>query len=249
MGNFIVYKHITPNNKVYIGITCQEPKKRWQYGKGYINCKYFYKAIKKYGWKNIKHEILFENLSREEAMQKEIELIKKYNSNNKKYGYNLTKGGDGNFGVVFTEKRKKNISKSKIGHIVSEETRQKLSKNHKGSNNWNYGLKMPKETREKISKAHKGMKFTPEHISKMNTFKKGHIPWNKGKNLSQETIDKIIATRKSKAVLCIETNTKYYSIREAYRQTSINYNRISEVCKGIRETAGGYHWQLLGGVE
>ena len=93
------------------------------------------------------------------------------------------------------------------------------------------------------------MKFTPEHISKMNTFKKGHIPWNKGKNLSQETIDKIIATRKSKAVLCIETNTKYYSIREAYRQTGICYNNISEVCKGIRKTAGGYHWQLLGGVE
>lgn len=183
-NNFIVYKHTTPNNKVYIGITCQEPKKRWLYGKGYIHCKYFYKAIQKYGWKNIKHEILFENLTREEAIQKEIELIEKYNSNNQKYGYNLTKGGDGNFGVVFTEERKKNISKSKMGHSVSE-----------------------------------------------------------------ETIDKIIVTRKSKAVLCIETNTEYYSIREAYRQTGISYNNISEVCKGIRKTAGGYHWQLLGGVE
>jgi len=248
-NNFIVYKHTTPNNKVYIGITCQEPKKRWLYGKGYIHCKYFYKAIQKYGWKNIKHEILFENLSREEAIQKEIELIEKYDSTNSKKGYNISKGGEGNFGVVFTEERKKNISKAKMGHLVSEETIQKIKDSTTGMKHWNFGRKLSQETKDKISKAHKGMKFTEEHIKNMHTFKKGHTPWNKGMPMDEDTKNKLLERSKRKPILCIETNTEYKSIREAYRQTKISYNHISEVCKGIRKTAGGYHWQLLGGVE
>ena len=32
---YCVYKHIFPNNKVYIGVTCQKPEYRWRNGKGY----------------------------------------------------------------------------------------------------------------------------------------------------------------------------------------------------------------------
>ena len=35
MKNFIVYKHTSPNGKVYIGITKQNPKQRWGNGSGY----------------------------------------------------------------------------------------------------------------------------------------------------------------------------------------------------------------------
>ena len=35
--SFIVYKHTSPSNKVYIGITKLNLIKRWQGGKGYIN--------------------------------------------------------------------------------------------------------------------------------------------------------------------------------------------------------------------
>ena len=39
---WIVYEHISPSNKVYIGITCnKDVNKRWQYGHGYKNCKVF----------------------------------------------------------------------------------------------------------------------------------------------------------------------------------------------------------------
>ena len=62
-----LYKHTTPNNKVYIGITHQNVKKRWQNGKGYISNKYFYKAIQKYSWENIRHEIILYNLTKEQA--------------------------------------------------------------------------------------------------------------------------------------------------------------------------------------
>lgn len=33
---YIVYMHICPNNKKYIGITSQKPEKRWGNGKNYI---------------------------------------------------------------------------------------------------------------------------------------------------------------------------------------------------------------------
>lgn len=44
--SFIVYKHTSPSNKVYIGITKLNLIKRWQ---GYINNTYFFRAILKYG--------------------------------------------------------------------------------------------------------------------------------------------------------------------------------------------------------
>ena len=75
---YIVYKHTSPDNKVYIGITRMNLKKRWANGKGYPHNKHFTGAINKYGWNNFKHEILFENLTKHEASDKERELIKDF---------------------------------------------------------------------------------------------------------------------------------------------------------------------------
>jgi len=90
---YYVYRHTLPNGKVYIGITSQNPEIRWQSGFGYSDNLDFSEDIKKYGWDNIQHDILFDNLDEYDARMKEIELIKQYNSNNPEYGYNLDKGG------------------------------------------------------------------------------------------------------------------------------------------------------------
>lgn len=104
---YIVYMHICPNDKKYIGITKQKPEYRWVNGKGYKTNIYFYRAINKYGWENINHKILYENLVKEEAEQKEIELIKHYKTNKRKYGYNIENGGHAN---CVSEETKKKIS-------------------------------------------------------------------------------------------------------------------------------------------
>lgn len=128
-NNYTVYMHKNKiNDKVYIGITKQKPKYRWGAGSGYKQQIKFYNAICKYGWNNFEHIILFNNLSFEEAKQKEIEMIKKYNAFTKQYGYNATKGGDVSNGVPCSEKTKQKISKANKGHKFNEETKQLMSR-------------------------------------------------------------------------------------------------------------------------
>lgn len=54
---------------------------------------HFFRAIVKYGWDNIKHEILYEGLSEDEAYETEKRLIREYRSNEFAYGYNRSSGG------------------------------------------------------------------------------------------------------------------------------------------------------------
>lgn len=97
--NYCVYKHTNKTNgKVYIGITGRKPEERWDYGWGYCRQPVFWNAIEKYGWDGFTHEILFEGLTKDEAIEKEIELIAAYKSNvkryyNPSYGYNADDGG------------------------------------------------------------------------------------------------------------------------------------------------------------
>lgn len=137
MNNYIVYKHTTPSNKVYIGITSCDVERRWQGGRNYKNNKYFTNAINKYGWDNIKHEIFFNGLSKEEAEQKEIKLIAFYKSNNIKFGYNIENGGN---------------STGKL----SEETKRKISIANKGKSSWIKGKHWSNEHKRKISEIEKG---------------------------------------------------------------------------------------------
>lgn len=91
---YYVYIHKLPNSKVYVGATRQKPNYRWNNGNGYKYNKEFYNDILKYGWCNIEHIIICENLTREEARKKEKELISFFNANNSKNGYNKSKGGE-----------------------------------------------------------------------------------------------------------------------------------------------------------
>ena len=89
-----VYMHISPSNKKYIGITSLKPEYRWKKGEGYRTQTVFYRAIQKYGWNNIQHEILEEGLTRDEACMREIYYIDKYKTTDRNFGYNISIGGD-----------------------------------------------------------------------------------------------------------------------------------------------------------
>lgn len=144
---FGVYMHKNKiNNKVYIGITCQKPiSTRWKNGNGYKKSPLFYNAIQRYGWNNFEHIILFENLTKEEAEQREQSLIKKYKSDKRKYGYNIQKGG----GITnLSELTKYKLKMCNIGKHHSEETKKKMSLSHIGKQKC-LGYKHTEETKEK----------------------------------------------------------------------------------------------------
>lgn len=141
-ANWSVYVHTFPNGKKYIGITSQCPERRWRDdGSGYKSQQMFMRAIKKYGWDNVIHEILHEGLTEEEAASKEKEYIAKYKTANRKNGYNIEPGGN-----------------NAKGYKLSKETRKKMSISRSGSGNPNYGKTASKETREKQRLAHLGKK-------------------------------------------------------------------------------------------
>jgi hypothetical protein len=114
LDHFIVYKHTCPNGKIYIGITSQTPDRRWMNGLGYREQPLFWRAIQKYGWENIQHEILLEGLSKEAACQYEVDMIAYYNSADPSYGYNADKGGTVN---KLTDVQKAKLSKKRLNGI------------------------------------------------------------------------------------------------------------------------------------
>ena len=123
MNNYKVYIHKFPNGKAYVGITRQEPKVRWGGGNGYVRNEYMHRAIKKYGWENIEHIILFDGLSEEDACEIEKSLIKKYRTNEKEFGYNIESGGQCS---NLAESTKQKLREAHIGKSASEETREKM---------------------------------------------------------------------------------------------------------------------------
>lgn len=149
-----MYKHTSPSGKVYIGITGQNVNKRWQRGLGYVGNKYFMRAIKKYGWENIRHEVLFDGLTKTEAEDAEVRLIKKYKANNRDYGYNIENGGYTS--GKHSEETRKKISEIASRHNFAQRLQTKEAK--KKMANTRRGMKLSEETKRKIGDSHRGSK-------------------------------------------------------------------------------------------
>ena len=96
----LVYKITNEiNKKVYVGQTIQSLDERIH---GYKDEMYRTKrirpiiaAMKKYGFEKFHFEILKDNITTKEELDKaEIKYIQKFNSTNKKCGYNIENGGN-----------------------------------------------------------------------------------------------------------------------------------------------------------
>jgi group I intron endonuclease len=209
------------NRKVYIGQTIQGLEKRKkEHLKNYKkhNKIYLYKAFKKYRIYNFKWEIVGYCNSKEELNESEIICIEFYQSNNKIYGYNLTKGGGGMLGYMFTkehlkhlsesvkgkkkppftEEHCKNISNSRKGIKKTEEctvrTRETCLKNNSYNKGWETRRKRDKELNRVNPRI--GRKCTPEHVENN---RQSHL----NKKLKLESIIKRKITRKKNRELKI----------------------------------------------
>lgn len=213
MKKFVVYCHIFPNKKKYIGITCQKPEYRWNNGNGYKNNDYLYNAILKYKWHNIEHKILYTNLSKEEAEEIEKNLIKEWKLQNKIYGYNLADGG--NVRVI-------------TGRKHSEETKIKIGKANKGK-------KLSKKQVEEMKANFKGKHFSPK-----TEFKKGKNHIFYGIKKDEATRIKISKKHGGYYIVVEDKETKeitrYFGLRETARNIGLSDTFISECLNGRKKS-------------
>ena len=150
MKEYSLYRHTSPSGKIYIGITSKPVKKRWMNGSGYKPCTAFYRAILKYGWDNIKHEVLFTHLTKDNAEDLEIKLIRHYKGLG--ISYNITDGGGGYLGYKPSDSTRKLLSvasKRRRKYSMAESTRSLIREAHAR----NIDSYKSKEFRAKISKA------------------------------------------------------------------------------------------------
>lgn len=135
-----IHKNKT-NNKRYIGITSQQPEKRWLNGHGYAKHLPIGKAIEKYGWDGFEHIVIYNELSEKQAKEFEVLFIEHFDTTNPQKGYNLTIGGDG-----------------VRGFKASSETKLKMSLAKSGASHPNYGKHLDDDVKKKISSGLKGNK-------------------------------------------------------------------------------------------
>ena len=89
LTNWCVYMHENrKTGKKYLGITGNRPTRKWANGKLYETCKVFNEDIQRYGWDAFRHEILYTDLTQEQAESLCKRLITKYKTNDPAHGYN-----------------------------------------------------------------------------------------------------------------------------------------------------------------
>jgi len=213
MNNYIIYKLSFPNGKIYIGQTKQQFRTRMRDYKNLRSSvgrcvKY---AIIKYKWENVKQEILYRT-TEEFIDNLEIETIAKYNSTNRKFGYNIEIGGSSNKigfkGRKHSEHSKKLISKSHID--VSGKNNPMFGVHRYGENAPNYGNKHSNETKEKQRRAKLGT-INIKNYKSVNVYTKNN-----------------------------EFIKMFKSIKHASEELNVSSPHISSVCKGKLKSTGGY---------
>lgn len=210
--DYKLYVHISPSGKRYYGITKQKPKKRWKNGRGYKNNRHFTDAINKYGWDNFQHEVLFDDLTEDEAKLLEQFYIVLYDTTSRDKGYNITLGGDGTLGHEVTEETKYKLSEGNKGKVFSKEHKQKISESLKG-------IHRSEDTKQKM----RGKK-SEEARKKMSESKKGIYG---GKS-----------NPSAKSVICLTTKRMFFTTKEAAEYYNTNSSAIIGCCKGKRKSFG-----------
>jgi hypothetical protein len=175
----LLYRHLKPCGEVfYIGVG----NKRRPYTKS-DRSDFWWKVVNKYGYEI---QILKTNLTKEEAYELEVILISWYGRRDLGLGslVNLTNGGDGSNNVIVSQETRDKISKIHTGSKRSEETKKRMSEKAK--------LRIiSKETRNKMSESAKKKILTEEHKNKLYSNKDGENNGMFGKNHSEETREKM----------------------------------------------------------
>ena len=209
------------NGKVYVGSAVNLRTRRNRHF-SYLrnNChanRKLQNAFNKYGEENIVFEVVEIVADKYNLLEREQYYIDTLNA--VKEGYNIRLIAESNLGIKYSEQSKERIRKAKSN--ISEETRKRMSISR------NKRPPISEEIRRRMSLA------------------------QQGKHMSEETKQRISRTLteklkyNEKKVICVETNQEYRNISEASRETHTDRTAINRCVRGVRKTAGGYHWKYV----
>lgn len=227
MNNYKIYKYTSPSGGVYIGQTTKTIEERSRDGYYYslLNKKTgkflqpaIANALLKYGWDNFKKEILYENLTSEEADELEQELIKYHKENG--ICYNICNGGKNCEGA-----RKQSVKQYTLqGEFIKQWERIKdveIFLNVKGAEG-------------NIVACCKGRKKRAY----------GYI-WRYVDDNSPIKPLRPYRTAICQFNINNEYIATYSNIAEASRETGIHESGIGNVLHNRAKTAGGYVWRFV----
>lgn len=210
-----LYRHIRldKNEPFYIGI-----------GNDINYNRAYNKKRRSFSWKDIAYhniyevEILLDNLTWEEACEKEKEFIKLYGRRDLKTGIlvNMTDGGEGAYGALRSNKTKLKIS-------LSQKGKSKLT-SKKGKEHKSFGTKRPNSFGLNMSKLKKGKSNLKNRKPKPEGFSE-QIKNNKERHI-----------KICKSIIQYDLNMnpirEWNSIKEASEFLKIDGGSISNCCKG-----------------
>lgn len=246
----------TITNKCYIGETIKPVQQRWnehiylaRKGKG---CPALTDAINAHGLENFTFEVIL-NCPDEERFEREIELIKQYNSQVPN-GYNILPGGICGGGFIGKKHTEETIEKIKeSGKRFQEENpdyfetyREKHSK--AVSDALQNSEKFRKAVEEgRIGKGHTGEKLSEETKKKISESVKKYFEENTHVNIEEhrKAMAKAVGKKVAQYNEKNEFVAEYPSISEAARQTDIGKSNIQHVLKGETLKAGGFYWKYV----
>lgn len=194
--------------------------------------KYFLNIVNKIGLDNIEIKIIENNLTEEEAFNKEKEYIQYYKDRGIKLA-NMTSGGEGssNWYNYLTEEEKehhKEISKSFLGKKHTEETKNKISQSAKGRTWDDAHKKLFSEMAKGRPSGFKGHKHTDASKVKMREKAIGRPNVRKGKKTSQETKLKISESLKKYAKTHVSPTAKAVVVLDKNNTIINEFNSVKD---------------------
>lgn len=243
--SWVIYKHTDPIGKVYIGMTCaSNPEHRWAKGMKYKDQPRFFSAIVKYGWDNFSHEIVLRDLEYEEACEAEKRMICEYNSCDRRYGYNISPGGESS--IPYGERAISEATREEMRFKQSESMKEKWkdpSFREKTLTALRENAKRP-EYRQHVSD---GVK----HALKDESLRKQRSEAMKKRLRDDVFKEKCVASLRNsqgkimRPVMCVETGVQYPSIAQASRESGVSISAIHKSATH-RTSKTETHWEYVG---
>jgi hypothetical protein len=186
-----VYRHIRldKNQPFYIGIADDSKNGLYTRAHGLHGRNPLHQSI--VDKTEVEVEIVLDDLTWEDACEKEKELISLYGRIMLNNGClsNLTAGGEGTLGRIDSLEINAKRSDALKGRVFSEETLAKMKASRNKRTDSQKGYKRSEETKEKNRQSHLGKTASIETKLKQSESAKGRIPWNKGLTYKLKNID------------------------------------------------------------